>query len=56
MEAVRKRGEEKVGRRPESTQYQALWRGGGWVGGWVSNRKIEEIKAVRLSYCELGVG
>ena len=30
------------------------WRGG-WVGGWVV-RKVEEIKAVRMSYCNGWVG
>ena len=36
---------------------------GGWVGfvftlvsGWVGDGKIEEDEAVRMSYCELGVG
>ena len=24
---------------------------GGWVGGWVA-KKVEEIKAIRTSYCE----
>ena len=31
-------------------------REGGWVGGWLNELKIEENKAVRMSYCELGVG
>ena len=29
---------------------------GGWVGGWVGDRKVEEDEAVRMNYCELGVG
>ena len=24
----------------------------GWVGGWVGYGEVEEIKAVRMSYCE----
>ena len=28
---------------------------GGWMGGWVVER-VEEKEAVRMSYCELGVG
>ena len=26
------------------------WVGGGWVGGWVGDRKVEENEAVRMSY------
>ena len=30
---------------------------GGWVGGWIEGaRKVEEIEAVRMRCCELGVG
>ena len=33
---------------------------GGWVGGWVGfsmyARKLGENEAVRMSYCNLGVG
>ena len=29
---------------------------GGWVGGLGVYRKMEENGAVRMSYCELGVG
>ena len=32
---------------------------GGWVGGWVGmwvDGKVEEIEAVRISYCGFGVG
>ena len=26
------------------------------MGGWVGDRKVEEDEAVRMSYCEIGVG
>ena len=29
---------------------------GGWVGGWVDDRKVEENEVVGMSYSELGVG
>ena len=32
------------------------WVMGGWVGGWVGYGWVEEIEAVRMSYCDLGVG
>jgi len=41
MEAVRKRGKEKVGRKPERTQYQAL-REGGKEGGREVRKSAEQ--------------
>ena len=34
------------------TRGPETYRRGGWVGGWVRDRMVEEIEAVRTSYCE----
>ena len=44
--------------RMVESSWARTW-GGGWVGGrvggWVGDRKVEEIEAVRMRCCELGV-